>query len=150
MDWTMHDQAESPVADRELVPEGEHLFEIRSASEGKHKFKEGDFLMLRLAAASGAYQFLFCDIPAGPAGAKLARSLADALGDQGGPNVSISASALEGRQVRAEVYHRISANGKTYVNVSRFVAAEPLTKPVKVRNKADATARAAAPDDIPF
>jgi hypothetical protein len=149
MDWTL-DSQDQVVGEFELVPEGTHTFAIRSASEGKHKFKDGEFLMLRLAATSGSYQFIFADIPAGPPGAKLARSLAEALGDGVGPTVTISPSAIEGREVQAEVYHRISASGKTYVNVSKFLPARSLTNSVKGRNKADAAARAAAPDDIPF
>jgi hypothetical protein len=149
-DWSMETMPEDPTRkERELVPEGDHDFEIRAASEGPHKFKEGEFLMLRLSPVNGSYSFVFVDIPFGSAGASLARSLAEALGEEAGGKVSLDPTALEGREVRAEIYHRTSANGRTYANVSRFVkpkAAKKAAAPKAV----DKAAAASAPDDIPF
>ena len=100
MDWMMDEMPEEPArVERELVPEGEHAFEIRSVTEGPHKFKEGEFLMLRLSALNGSYQFVFLDIPKGAKGARLAASLAKALGLDVGGKISdrIDVLASEGQ-----------------------------------------------------
>lgn len=145
MDWMIDELPEEPAkTERELVPEGEHTFEIKSASQGAHKFKEGEFLMLRLSATNGSYQFVFADIPFGPNGVRLAKSLSDALGEPSTGKISLDPEALAGREVRAVIYHRTGNNGRTYVNVSEF-------KPPKTAAKAAKKAAAvAAQDDIPF
>ena len=141
-DWMIDELPTEPEKrERELVPEGEHAFEIKTAEQGPHKFKEGEFLMLRLSASNGSYQFVFCDIPFGSAGVRLAKSLADALGEQATGKISLNPGDLVGRSVRAVIYHRVGNSGKTYVNVSEF-------KPPKVAAKKPAAV--AAKDDIPF
>ena len=143
MDWMMDELPEEPAkTERELVPEGEHTFEIKSATQGPHKFKEGEFLMLRLSATNGSYQFVFCDIPFGASGVRLAKGLADALGEAATGKISLDPEALAGREVRAVIYHRTGSNGRPYVNVSEF-------KPSKTKPAKPAKVVAAA-DDIPF
>lgn len=142
-EWMMDDLPEEPAkTDREMVPEGEHGFEIKSASQGAHKFKQGEFLMLRLSALNGSYSFVFCDIPFGKEGVRLAKSLADALGEPATGKLSLDPDAITGREVRAVIYHRVANSGKTYVNVSEFKP--PKTKPAKPAKVV------AAADDIPF
>jgi hypothetical protein len=144
-DWMIDDMPEEPAkTERELVPEGEHSFEIKSATQGPHKFKEGEFLMLRLSATNGSYQFVFCDIPFGASGVRLAKGLAEALGEAATGKISLDPEALAGREVRAVIYHRTGSNGRTYVNVSEF---KPTKTAVKAAKKA---ATVAAQDDIPF
>jgi hypothetical protein len=144
-DWMIDDMPEEPAkTERELVPEGEHTFEIKSATQGPHKFKEGEFLMLRLSATNGSYQFVFVDIPFGPTGVRLAKSLSDALGEAATGKISLDPEALAGREVRAVIYHRTGSNGRTYVNVSEFKPPKAATKAAKK------AATVAAQDDIPF
>jgi len=143
MDWMMDELPEEPAkTERELVPEGEHAFEIKSATQGPHSFKKGEFLMLRLSALNGSYQLVFADIPFGPNGVRLAKSLADALGEPATGKVSLDPDAITGREVRAVIYHRVANSGKTYANVSEFK--QPKAKPAKPAKVV------AAADDIPF
>ena len=149
-DWTMSELPEEPSkVERELVPEGEHGFEIRAAEEGPHKFKEGQFLKLRLSAMNGSYQFVFCDIPFGPTGVRLAYSLADALGETSSGKISLDPTTLAGREVSAVIYHNVGKNGRTYVNVSEFKPLKLAGKPAAAK-PAKKAAAVAAPDDIPF
>lgn len=152
MDWMMDEMPEEPArVERELVPEGEHAFEIRSATEGPHKFKEGEFLMLRLSALNGSYQFVFLDIPKGAKGARLAASLAKALGLDVDGKISLSPEDLQGKTVRATIWHKVADSGRTFVNVEKFsadaTAAEAPARKPAVKKTAAAVA---APDDIPF
>lgn len=151
MDWMTDELPEEPAkTERELVPEGEHAFEIKAASQGPHKWKEGEFLMLRLSPLNGSYQFVFCDIPFGSAGVRLAKSLSDALGEAATGKVSLNPDELVGREVRASVYHRIGKTGKTFVNVSEFRKPKAAAKAEPQAKRADRAAAVAAPDDIPF
>jgi hypothetical protein len=151
MDWALDDFAETEAkTEREIVPEGEHAFEIRSATEGPHKYREGEFLSLRLSALNGSHQFVFCDIPKGKQGARLAASLAKALGLEAGGSVSIDPTEIQGRTVRATIWHKVAASGRTYVNVEKFSPDVPAEPPARKAKKVDAAPAAAAPDDIPF
>ena len=152
MDWMMDEMPEEMPArvERELVPEGDHAFEIRSVTEGPHKFKEGEFLMLRLSALNGSYQFVFLDIPKGAKGARLAASLAKALGLDVGGKISLSPEDLEGKTVRATIWHKV-ADTRTFVNVEKFSADKTAAEAPARKPAAKKTAAAvAAPDDIPF
>jgi hypothetical protein len=152
-EWMIEEETfpqEMPKTERELVPEGEHGFEIKSATEGPHKFKEGEFLMLRLSALNGSYSFVFCDIEKSAKGARLASSLSAALGGPAAGRLSLVAEELEGREVRARVYHQVGKNGRTYVNVGEFLPAKTAAAKPATAKKVDRAAAVAAPDDIPF
>lgn len=148
MDWTMQDADDvETVAERALVPDGEHVFEIRAASEGSHRFLDGEFLMLRLAA--DGYQLVFCDIPAGPSGAQLAASLAAAVGTTaGGGTVSLTPDDLTGRTVKARTRQRTGKNGKTRVWVEMFMP--DVQEPPAKAPRGKKAAAAPPDDDIPF
>jgi len=140
--------------ERELVPDGQHEFEIRSAVEGRHKWREGDYLMLQLSAVGKRYSLVFCDIEKGRNGKALAGTLAQALSVDATGKVRLAPEDIEGRRVWAETYQKVGKNGKTYVNVRRFVPAAPPAappdKPKPARPAKAATKIEYPNDDIPF
>ena len=154
-EWMIEEETfpqEMPKTERELVPEGEHAFEIRAVSEGRHKWKEGEFLSFRLSALNGSYGFVFVDIEKSAKGARLASSLSAALGGPAAGRLSLVPEELDGREVRARVYHRVDRNGRTHANVGEFMPATvAAAKPAKAAaKKVDRPAATSAQDDIPF
>lgn len=155
MDWDLSDWTDEPPTktakrDRELVPEGDRVFEIRKATEGAHRFKTAapTYLMLQLAPAEGDYAWIFWDIPHGKAGVREARQLAEAVGQAVGKTLSIDPDSLAGRRIVAEVYHTVSQkNGQTYANVRRIRVDHTDKRPAWER---DAAAASTEVDDIPF
>lgn len=159
MDWGIDDSIENEPASeaKAMVPEGDHTFVIRKATEGAHKFKDGEFLMLQLADEAKEFGLLFCDIEKGKRGAALASSLATATGAAAfGGKVSLDAAELVGQRVVAEIYHYASPKtGKVYANVRRFKAAEPVVENAEATSRSPAKRTAAQriagdTDDIPF
>lgn len=155
-EWDMVDEIEQPkpaAGSREICPPGERVFVIRSATEGAHKWKDGEWLMLRLGDAEGRFQMVFCDIPKDKSGAAAAAGLAKALGlGAFGSKVVLDPEDLEGREVVAEIYHRQKKTGGVFVNVRRFSAVMETDKPAPPKRtpKQKADAAAVNTDDIPF
>ncbi len=152
-EWMLDDvtSGQETAQARDMVPEGEHVFEVVKATEGPHKFREGEFLSLRLSDAGKKWALVFADIPKDKRGAPLAASLAKALGLGGfGSKVVIDPAELEGRQVIAEIYHTVSKAGRTYANVRRFSAVEQAAPAAARTPKQKADKAATATDDIPF
>lgn len=145
-------EAKPAAGQREICPPGERVFVIRSATEGAHKWKDGEWLMLRLGDAEGRFQMVFCDIPKDKSGAAAAAGLAKALGlGAFGAKVVLDPEELEGREVVAEIYHREKKTGGVYVNVGKFSPVmETKAKPANRTPKQKADAAAASTDDIPF
>lgn len=145
-------EAKPAAGQREICPPGERVFVIRSATEGAHKWKEGEWLMLRLGDAEGRFQMVFCDIPKDKSGAAAAAGLAKALGLAAfGSKVVLDPEELEGREVVAEIYHREKKTGGVWVNVGKFSPVmETKAKPANRTPKQKADAAAASTDDIPF
>ena len=138
--------AAPPAAEREPVPEGEHVFEVKKVIDHEDK------LEIRLAHAERRYGWVFCRLPKNADWAKrLASEFRQAVGvEKGRLMAAIEMQELDGKQVQARIYHR-----GTYVNVGGFTAApapeETLAK--KPRGhvaKTLAALKEAAPDDIPF
>jgi len=154
-EWDMTDEiveTKPSAGQREVCPPGERVFVIRSATEGAHKFKPGDWLMLHLGDAEGIYQMVFCDIPKDKSGAAAAAGLAKALGlGPFGSKVVLDPEELKGREVVAEIYHRPKKVGGVWVNVGKFSPVmETKAKPANRTPKQKADAAAASTDDIPF
>lgn len=156
-EWEMTDEiveARPAAGQREICPPGERVFVIRSAVEGPHKWKDGEWLMLRLGDAEGRFSMVFCDIPKDYTGAAAAAELAKALGMAAfGGKIRLDPAELEGREVVADIYHRANTKtGKVYVNVREFKPVMETDKPAPAKRtpKQKADAAATATDDIPF
>jgi len=156
-EWMLDDEPTAPdAAERTLVPEGTHAFEIKDATEGPHKFKDGDYLMLRLSDTGRKFGLVFCDIPTDKRGASLAASLAKAVGGAAfGKKVALDPAELVGQRLLAEIYHSVSQkNGKTYVNVRKFAALPVEAGAVETATAQPGRSRPAKPaageDEIPF
>lgn len=151
MDWDIDEQFEAaePKAERtyETLPEGKYLFTIKGGAE------KADRTEIRLAPEDRRFGFVFCRLVRGQDWAKkLAAELRTALGMTAAEWAEATPETMQGRKVRARVYHA-TKNGSTFVNVGNFLppeevvaaAARPTTKPAATR------ARPAGPeDDIPF
>jgi hypothetical protein len=156
MDWMLDEftgtetktAAPPPGRQREPVPEGRHLFEIVRAAE------EGSRLKLALCrVVDGDIDhrtgWVWFDPPRDKDWARrLVAGLAMALGLSPGEWNATKASALEGRQLEAEVYHK-QGETRLYVNVSAFYRSDRSTPAAKPARK-PAAAAAIGDDDIPF
>lgn len=161
MDFKITDdvQQTAQTAEREIVPAGVHLMEIREASEGPNQYKvcdenpNGDCLKLRLVTNSGNHQFVFDDIPQ-HVGWR-AKQLAAACGQDVASGVlSLNPDDLVGRVIEVEISHYTAkASGKTRAVVKKYL---PAKQPAASKPKAAARTQAAkvtaalATDDIPF
>lgn len=161
MDFKISDdvQQTTPTGEREIVPVGVHLMEIREASEGPNQYKacdenpNGDCLKLRLATNGGNHQFVFDDIPQ-HLGWR-AKQLAAACGQDVASGVlSLSPGDLTGRVIEVEISHYTAkASGKTRAVVKKYLPAKPAaaSKPkAPARTQAAKVTAAMGSDDIPF
>ena len=161
MDWDVFPTLDAASADQErsLLPAGRHTLTVKSATEGPHRFLDGEFLMMRLAPAEPGYGLVFCDIGGGRRDVALAASLSEAIGGPASGRVSITPKLVDGKTVDAEIIHATGKDGTVRPRVAMFYAPradepEPQAdKPARRRTatqKVDAETRAAGPDDIPF
>lgn len=158
MDWDVFEIDAAPAQERGLVPEGRHQFTIKAASEGPHKFLEGEFLMLRLAPEERGWGLVFCDIGNRARDAALAASLAAAIGRPSKGRISLVPADLEGQAVAAVIRHVAKRDGTTRAEVASFepagAAAVPAEAPPARRRtatqKLDVEVRGGSSDDIPF
>jgi hypothetical protein len=161
VDFKITDDVQNTTAagDREIVPVGVHLMEIREASEGPNEYKvcdenpSGNCLKLRLVTNSGNYQFVFDDIPQ-HLGWR-AKQLAAACGQDVASGVlSLNPDDLVGRVLEVEISHYTAkATGKTRAVVKKYMPAKPsaASKPkAAARTQAAKVTASLATDDIPF
>ena len=171
MDWGLDDdfppvtvRDDSRPPERELVPEGDHAFQIREVID------HGDKVEFRLVHDEKRFGWVFSRLPkAADWGRRILSSLRKAVGMTREEWAAGEITDLVGRRVRARIYHK-AGNGKTFVNVAEFLPAEqvvetatakptvelavapPTARSVSRRTAAQkADAAAAMPDDdIPF
>lgn len=161
MDFKITEDAQqaTTTGDREIVPVGVHLMEIREASEGPNEYKvcdenpSGNCLKLRLATNGGNHQFIFDDIPQ-HLGWR-AKQLAAACGQDVASGVlSLNPGDLVGRVLEVEVSHYTAkASGKTRAVVKKYLPAKPAaaSKPkAAARTQAAKVTAAMSDDSIPF
>jgi hypothetical protein len=162
MEFTIsqNDQTTAGMMDREIVPAGTHLMEIKAAEEKTNEYKrcdenpDGHVLALRLATNGGNYRFVFDDIPQ-HLGWR-AQQLAAACGfDVASGVLSLSPDDLVGRVVNVEISHYTSKAGKVSAVVKKYlpatVAAANKPKAATAGRRAPAVKVTAASDDnIPF
>lgn len=148
IDEFMEEERPAPAQtrDREMVPEDTHDFTIERASE------EGDDLKLALRHADDRYAWVWANTPTTKDwGKRILSSLAKALGLSPAQWNALEVGELVGRQVRAEIYHKIGNSGRTFVNVRKFLASGAAPAPAaKAKPKRPAAAPAIGDDDIPF
>jgi hypothetical protein len=156
MDWPIDDFDGDPVdqtpAERELVPEGTHLFTIKKIEEDSVGLK------IALAHDDTGREWVWGNFPRHePWARKIVSGLPPALGLTVEAWNAAAPDDLWGHQVMAKVYHR-QGRDKTFVNIASFSRPEPAEKPVaKPAAKRAQTAKAAAAmaesggeDHIPF
>lgn len=156
MDFTF-EQTEQPATttEREIVPAGTHLMEIKAAEETTNEYKrseanpEGRVLAIRLAANTGDYKLVYHDLPQHLGW--LAQQLAAACGiDTSGGTVSLNAGDLVGRVVKVSIKHYTSkSTGKVSAVVDRYLRATAASKPA-TRRAPVAKVAEESDDFIPF
>jgi hypothetical protein len=154
MDWDIDEQFEAaaPAAERtyETIPAGTYVFTLKGGAE------KADWTEIRLAPEDRRFGFVFCRLYRGQDWAKrLAAELRTALGMSAAEWADATPDSMEGRKVRARVWHRTKA-GAVFVNVGNFLpleeeAAAPAPAPAAAKAERATRARPAGPeDDIPF
>jgi hypothetical protein len=155
MDWDFSEGFDEPAAptttERELLPEGTHELLIKEV-------RVGDLLEVRLAHEDRRYGWVFCRLPKDASWAKtIGRSLVAALGMDDAKWKAADPSDVADRLVQAELYHKVGRDGRTWVNVRRFLPVEkPAAAPIKkspprtAGEKAMKQAMETSSDDIPF
>lgn len=142
------------------VPDGTHVGEIKYVDwREKERAKAPDnpkgVVLLVLVEVAG-YAPVWVDVPAHYRGTIEAVCRSASI-DPPDPSADWDCRALKGRTVTIETVHGIGKSGADYVRVEKWKAG-PAPLPAEVRNapprspakKADAAAKAVAPDDIPF
>jgi hypothetical protein len=138
---------------RDLVPEGLHDFTIKQVIESEERVE------VRLVHDDKSCGWVFDRLNKGNGYAKArCKSLAGALGIAADRwQDAVAAGDLEGRRVRAEIWHKVGNDGRTFVNVSHYKPTEqaseaaPAARPAAAKPKKPAPqAVDLAPDDIPF
>lgn len=163
MDFMIDDDvstATQTMQDREIVPAGIHTMTIVNVEEGPNEYKRWDAnpdgLCIKLRLSTGAYKFVFDDIPKHLAWR--AKQLAEAVGILPvGGKLSLSPDDLADKTVTVEVSHYTSKAGKVSAVVKRYVpatatpSAAATAKRQTLPQKAHAAFKASAgSDDIPF
>lgn len=135
MDWGFEDidldePAQPTTLDRELVPEGEHAFQIKRVEETDKRLK------ITLAHAEPRYGWVWVELPKDKDwAARIMASLAKALGMTPEEWRATQVGDLVGRHVRCQVYHREGNAGKVFVNARKFVAAMAADVPAATAEK---------------
>ncbi len=158
MDWNISveepEQAAPAGTERMDLPEGVHELQIKTVSEDTTQ------LVLELAHEDRRYWWVKVSLKKGQTWARvLVAQLAGALALSEQEWSDTQSDDLTGRRVMAEIRHRVGTNGRTFVNVWKFMpipqlaseAAEVAKKPARTpAAKVKATAPAIGSDDIPF
>jgi len=143
MDWPIDDFDGDPVdqtpAERELVPEGTHLFTIKKLS------LDSVGLTIAIGHENTGFEWVWRTFPRHePWARKIVSGLLPALGLTVEAWNAAAPDEICGRQVMAKVYHR-QGRDKTFVNIASFSRPEPAEKPApKPAAKWAQTAKAAA------
>lgn len=157
MEFQYEEQTQQAAPERDIVPAGVHVMEIRHAEEGANQWKECDQnpegMCLKLRLSCGDYKFVFHDIPQHLGW--MAKQLADAIGVSGDGTVSLEPDDLIGREVKVEISHYTSKAGKISSVVKRYLPASSQPKkavPARRARPSSAVAMTTAEsdDDIPF
>ena len=142
MDWGLDDDVPATVVrddsrapERELVPEGDHSFQIREVID------HGDKVEFRLVHDEKRFSWVFARIPKADWGRRILSSLRQAVGMTREEWAAGEITDLVGRRVRARIYHK-AGNGKTFVNVAEFL---PIEQVVETATAKPAVERAVAP-----
>lgn len=124
------------------LPEGTHDLQIKRVAQ------QDGVVLLQLAHEDRRYWWAKIKATKGQGWAKeLLRTLADALGYSRDEWAEIAWDELVGRRVRGEILHRVDKDGRTWVNVVKFLPAEePVAEPPAARPASPAIGS----DDIPF
>ena len=132
-DWGLDDDFppaetnDSRPPERELVPEGDHAFQIREVID------HGDKVELRLVHDDKRLKWVFANTPKNVDwGKRILSSLRTACGMSREEWAAAPITDLAGRRVKARIYHR-AGNGRTFVNVAEFLAAEPVVETATVK-----------------
>ena len=142
MDWGLDDNLigvvrdDSRPPDRELVPEGDHAFQIKEVID------HGDKVELRLAHDDKRFGWVFARTPkAVDWGRRILSSLRQVVGMTREEWAAGEITDLVGRRVRARIYHK-AGNGRTFVNVAEFLPADPVVETATAKPQVE---RAVAP-----
>jgi hypothetical protein len=158
MDWDISvdqpQQAAPESTERMDLPEGIHELKIKTVSEDTTQ------LVLELAHEDRKFWWVKVTMKKGEGWARvLVAQLAGALALSAQEWSETQMDDLTGRRVVAEIRHRVGTNGRTFVNVWKFMpiqqlaseAAEVARKPPRTpAAKVKATAPGIGSDDIPF
>lgn len=127
---------DSRPPERELVPEGEHAFQIREVID------HGEKIEIRLVHDDKRFGWVFAKLPVeADWGRRILSSLRKAVDMTREEWAVAEITDLAGRRVRARVYHK-AGNGRTFVNVAEFKSAEPVVETATATPKVE---RAVAP-----
>jgi hypothetical protein len=158
MQWNISveepEQAAPASTERMDLPEGVHELQIKTVSEDTTQ------LVLELAHEDRRYWWVKVSLKKGQTWARvLVAQLAGALALSEQEWADTQSDDLTGRRVMAEIRHRVGTNGRTFVNVWKFMAipqlaeeaAEVAKRPARTpAAKVKQTAPAIGSDDIPF
>jgi hypothetical protein len=151
------EQIEAVTRERDIVPRGKHVMQIRSASEGPNEYKQSDAnpdgicLKIKLATVDGDYKFVYHDIPMDRV--EIAANLADALGIKPvDGRLSLAPGDIEGRELTVEINHYTGKkSGNVSAVVNRYVPlAETQPKPAAIKPNPKPPVERLPGDDIPF
>jgi hypothetical protein len=157
MDWDISvDEPQQAAAsgERQDLPEGTYDLQIKTVAEDTTQ------LVLELAHEDRRYWWVKVSLKKDQRWARvLVGQLAGALAMSPEEWSETPMDDLTGRRVRAEIYHKVGANGRLWVNVSKFLPIEQLaeeaaevaqrparTPAAKVKQASPGIGR----DDIPF
>jgi len=142
MDWGLDDdfppvavRDDSRAPERELVPEGDHAFQVREVID------HGDKVEFRLVHDEKRFSWVFARIPKADWGRRILSSLRQAVGMTREEWAAGEITDLVGRRVRARIYHK-AGNGRTFVNVAEFLVADPVVEMATAKPQVE---RAVAP-----
>jgi hypothetical protein len=156
MDWNISveepEQAAPTSTERMDLPEGVHELQIKTVSEDTTQ------LVLELAHEDRRYRWVKVSLKKGQTWARvLVAQLAGALALSEQEWADTQSDDLTGRRVMAEIRHRVGTNGRTFVNVWKFLPIEQLEQEAAAKRpartpaaKVKQTAPAIGSDDIPF
>jgi hypothetical protein len=157
MDWDIsvdEPQQTAVSGDRQDLPEGTHDLQIKRVAEDQVQ------LVLELAHEDRRYWWVKVSLKKDQRWARaLVAQLAGALAMSAQEWSETQMDDLTGRRVRAEIYHRVSATGRVFVNVGKFLpivelveeAAEVAKRPARTpAAKVKQASPAIGSDDIPF
>lgn len=141
MDWGLDEDTPDVVRDdsrapeRELVPEGDHAFQIKEVID------HGEKVELRLAHDDKRFSVVVARIPKDDWGRRILSSLRKAVGMNREEWAAGEITDLVGRRVSARIYHK-AGRDRTFVNVAEFLPAEPVIETATAKPQVE---RAVAP-----